>query len=208
MATIQETLDKNRNGYKTMEAFGINVPHQLTTLPLPPVKPQKCEGIGIDGNKNIIKLYINNEHNLTEKHKYVPIIYKEKPIGFVSDIKDKVEITLWTNYINIVPKFYMMDQLLEIKGINLDKDIRSFQMLINDEYTNCNNVDAKRDTIEEYKNKVLKCFDQLMPHMYFYSDFYPNDLNKARKCFMNLLTDVLNEDYKTLEKDYKIKLEK
>lgn len=52
---------------------------------------------------------------------------------------------------------------------------------------------------EEYKTKTLHCFKKLIPNLYIYT-------KEDQTFFLTLVTDILNEDYKTIEQHAYIKL--
>ena len=55
------------------------------------------------------------------------------------------------------------------------------------------------NTKESYKNKTLQCFKKIAPKLYPHSE-------KDQASFINLVTDILNEDYETIEHETNIKL--
>ena len=179
---------------------------QPTLPPMPTVNEPRKEVNMVNINdinklKTFSEVTIDNDHNLTAKDRYMPVLYNEKPIGFVNIVTpEKLTILIWNKYLDFVPEFSFMDQYVESKCVVdvKDKNVLNYKMVIKDKEHY-----FKEDTVGSYKQRIKKCFDQLLPYICFYTD---SD-KESEFDFNELLNDVLDENYKTIEENMKIKLE-
>lgn len=181
--------------------------YQPTIPPMPQVKDLIKDETQGDTMNNFIELTIDNNYNLTLKDRYRPVLYNDKPIGFIDLITEsKLTIKIWTQYVHFIPVFQE-----SVYKLTNNKYISGYQMVLedNNQKNICDDCHLKKqDTVEAYKERIIQCWDTLLPHLTFYDPFYYGDHDKAREKFKNLLNDILNEDYRTIEENLGIKLEK